>query len=40
MLFEARMKMHMAQEVILRLDEAQDVRTLSPVETWLWGKLK
>ena len=40
MLSDARMKMHMAQEVILRLDEAQDTRALSTAETQLWGKLK
>lgn len=37
---DARMKLLMAQEVVLRLDEAMDVRDLSPEETWLRAKLK
>jgi len=37
---DARMKLHMAQEVILRLDEAQDRRELTDTEFNLRAKLK
>jgi hypothetical protein len=37
---EARQKLLMAQEVVLRLDEAQDSRLLSPVEHNLRYRLK
>jgi exonuclease III len=40
LLVEARQKLHMAQEVILRLDEAQDFRQLSDAESRLRSKLK
>lgn len=40
MLSEVKMKMLMAQAVILRQDEAQDVRPLSSADSWLRGKLK
>jgi hypothetical protein len=39
-LSDARQKLHMAQEVILRLDEAQDFRQLSDAELSLRSKLK
>lgn len=37
---DARMKLLMAQQVILRLDEAMDMRDLSPAEEWLRSRLK
>jgi hypothetical protein len=37
---EARKKLHMAQDVILRLDEAQDTRQLSTAEFNLRSKIK
>jgi hypothetical protein len=37
---DARMKLHMAQEVILRLDTAQEHRPLSDAEFHLRAKLK
>jgi hypothetical protein len=40
LLSDARLKLHMAQEVILRLDEAQNFRQLSDVEYSLRNKLK
>lgn len=40
MFSDAKMKMLMAQEVILRLDEAQDQPNLSQDEAWLRDKLK
>jgi hypothetical protein len=40
LLAETRQKLHMAQEVILRLDEAQDFCQLSDVESTLRAKLK
>jgi hypothetical protein len=40
LLSEARLKLLMAQEVILRLDEAQDSRSLSAAEFSLLSKLK
>jgi exonuclease III len=40
LLAEARQKLQMAQEVILRLDEAQDFRQLSDAESRLRSKLK
>jgi hypothetical protein len=40
LLSDARQKLHMAQEVILRLDEAQDTRQLSSDEFNLRSKLK
>lgn len=40
LLSNTKMKMLMAKQVILRLDEAQDHRQLTPEETWLRGKLK
>jgi hypothetical protein len=40
LLSDARQKLHMAQEVILRLDEAQDTRKLSSAEFNLRSKLK
>jgi len=39
-LSDARQKLHMAQQVILRLDEAQDFRQLSEAEFSLRAKLK
>jgi sarcosine oxidase delta subunit len=40
LLSEARLKLLMAQEVILRLDEEQYSRSLSTAEHNLWAKLK
>jgi hypothetical protein len=40
LLSDARMKLHMAQEVILRLDEAQEFHQLSDAEFSLRTKLK
>lgn len=40
MFSDIKMKSLMAKEVILRLDEAQDNRPLSPAERWLRDKLK
>jgi hypothetical protein len=40
LLSEARQKLHMAQEIILCLDEAQDFRPLSDAEHSLRSKLK
>ena len=39
-IFDARLKLHMAQEVILRLDTAQEHRALSNAEFQLCTKLK